>query len=177
MLKITTSSRGFTIVELLIVIVVIGILASITIVAFNGVQQRAADTKRQSDMATLLKAITVARINTDLPLGTLSGSFWSMGSCTSSGAGYNPSGTEPKDLPKTHGCWVRYYTMLSQVGTAANMNLDSLRTGDIRGNPYTFDENEGEGGDFCRTDSSIRYFTGSGVALGSGPAIPKYFSC
>lgn len=34
-------SRGFTIVELLIVIVVIGILAAITIVAFNGVQERA----------------------------------------------------------------------------------------------------------------------------------------
>ena len=33
--------RGFTIVELLIVIVVIAILASITIVAFNGIQARA----------------------------------------------------------------------------------------------------------------------------------------
>ena len=33
--------RGFTIVELLIVIVVIGILAAITIVAFNGVQNKA----------------------------------------------------------------------------------------------------------------------------------------
>jgi len=33
--------RGFTIVELLIVIVVIGILAAITIVAFNGIQDRA----------------------------------------------------------------------------------------------------------------------------------------
>jgi len=33
--------RGFTIVELLIVIVVIAILAAITIVAYNGIQQRA----------------------------------------------------------------------------------------------------------------------------------------
>ena len=32
---------GFTIVELLIVIVVIGILAAITIVAYNGIQDRA----------------------------------------------------------------------------------------------------------------------------------------
>lgn len=32
---------GFTIVELLIVVVVIGILATITIVAYNGIQQRA----------------------------------------------------------------------------------------------------------------------------------------
>jgi prepilin-type N-terminal cleavage/methylation domain-containing protein len=33
--------QGFTIVELLIVIVVIGILAAITIVAYNGIQNRA----------------------------------------------------------------------------------------------------------------------------------------
>lgn len=32
-----SNSRGFTIVELLIVIVVIGILAAITIVAYNGI--------------------------------------------------------------------------------------------------------------------------------------------
>lgn len=32
------SRSGFTIVELLIVIVVIGILAAVTIVAYNGVQ-------------------------------------------------------------------------------------------------------------------------------------------
>ena len=35
------SRSGFTIVELLIVIVVIGILAAITVVAYNGIQQRA----------------------------------------------------------------------------------------------------------------------------------------
>src|SRR5674476_1057592 len=36
-----SSRRGFTIVELLIVIVVIAILAAITIVAYSGIQQRA----------------------------------------------------------------------------------------------------------------------------------------
>ncbi len=43
--------RGFTIVELLIVIVVIGILAAITIVAYNGVQSRARTTTYQTDVA------------------------------------------------------------------------------------------------------------------------------
>ncbi len=42
--------RGFTIVELLIVIVIIGILATIVIVAYNGIQQRAHVAVLQSDV-------------------------------------------------------------------------------------------------------------------------------
>jgi prepilin-type N-terminal cleavage/methylation domain-containing protein len=49
--------RGFTIIELLIVIVVIGVLAAITIVAFNGIQNRARDTQRLSDVKAIVKAL------------------------------------------------------------------------------------------------------------------------
>jgi general secretion pathway protein G len=45
--------KGFTIVELLIVVVVIGILATLVIVTFKGVQQKARDTKRQTDLVAL----------------------------------------------------------------------------------------------------------------------------
>lgn len=51
--------RGFTIVELLIVIVIIGILASITIVAYNGIQGRARDSARISDINAIRKALEV----------------------------------------------------------------------------------------------------------------------
>ncbi|MBM3210348.1 prepilin-type N-terminal cleavage/methylation domain-containing protein [Candidatus Saccharibacteria bacterium] len=50
---------GFTIVELLVVIVVIAILASITIVAYNGIQNRANDTAVQSDITNLYKKIEI----------------------------------------------------------------------------------------------------------------------
>ena len=51
------SIKGFTIVELLIVIVIIGILAAIVIVAYNGVSARANDTKRITDMKNVKTAI------------------------------------------------------------------------------------------------------------------------
>jgi prepilin-type N-terminal cleavage/methylation domain-containing protein len=53
------SRAGFTIVELLIVIVVIGILAAITIVTYNGIQQRTRDTKLSSILASANKKAQV----------------------------------------------------------------------------------------------------------------------
>jgi general secretion pathway protein G len=45
--------KGFTIVELLIVIVVIGILATLVIVTFAGIQQKGRDSQRQTDINAL----------------------------------------------------------------------------------------------------------------------------
>jgi general secretion pathway protein G len=53
---------GFTIVELLVVIVVIGVLAAITIVSYTGINQRATVASLQSDLssaATQLKTFSV----------------------------------------------------------------------------------------------------------------------
>lgn len=48
---------GFTIVELLIVIVVVAILATISVITYNGIQLRARDAKRAQDMAMIKKAL------------------------------------------------------------------------------------------------------------------------
>ena len=50
MISIRKKNSGFTIIELLIVIIVIGILATLVIVTYNGIQQKARDTKRKTDI-------------------------------------------------------------------------------------------------------------------------------
>ncbi len=55
--NIKRKQSGFTIVELLIVIVVIAILAAITIVAYNGIQQRSHTTSAKTAAENLAKKI------------------------------------------------------------------------------------------------------------------------
>ena len=50
MVSLKRKQAGFTIVELLIVIIVIGILATLVITTFTGIQQKARNTKRQTDI-------------------------------------------------------------------------------------------------------------------------------
>lgn len=56
------NTTGFTIVELLIVIVVIAILAAISIVAYNGIQARAHKTAVQADLSNNAKKLEEYKI-------------------------------------------------------------------------------------------------------------------
>jgi prepilin-type N-terminal cleavage/methylation domain-containing protein len=53
MISLKKREQGFTIVELLIVIVVIGILALLVITTYSGIQQKARNSKRQTDVQSL----------------------------------------------------------------------------------------------------------------------------
>ncbi|CAN5421648.1 N/A [soil metagenome] len=72
---------GFTIVELLIVIVVIGILAGLVITTFNGIQQKARDTERETDIKAIHAQVEA---------------FWAQ-------KGYYPSLTDMNDRVATTG--------------------------------------------------------------------------
>lgn len=55
-------NHGFTIVELLIAIVVIGILAAISVVAYNGIANRATDSKMAATADALKKKVLVKQV-------------------------------------------------------------------------------------------------------------------
>ena len=78
MFSLKKQSKGFTIVELLIVIVIIGILATLVIVTFTGIQQKARDSQRKTDIGAVNSHITAyyAETGTYPTLGMLQDSAW-----------------------------------------------------------------------------------------------------
>lgn len=57
--------KGFTIVELLIVIIVIAILAAITVIAYNGIQNSANDAAIKSDLSNTAKKLEIYKVDND----------------------------------------------------------------------------------------------------------------
>jgi general secretion pathway protein G len=77
MISLNKQNKGFTIVELLIVIVVIGILAGLVITTYNGIQQKARNTERTTDLKTFQSQLEAYNANngrypTTADLGTTS---------------------------------------------------------------------------------------------------------
>ena len=79
---------GFTIVELLIVIVVIAILAAISVVSYNGITQRARDAERQTEMGAIEKALEMYHADFGGYPNCAGGTYipgQALGSCTQAG--------------------------------------------------------------------------------------------
>lgn len=67
-------TKGFTIVELLIVIVVIAVLVAVTVVAYNGIQQRARNSQVISGVNQYIKALRMYVVDKgQLPITSGSG--------------------------------------------------------------------------------------------------------
>lgn len=98
---------GFTIVELLIVIVVIGILAAITIVAFNGVSQKARVAATQSALEQASKKLAIYQVTN----GSYPAQLSDAGVTDSSGTSYQYSANNDAN-PAT-------YCVTATVGTTS----------------------------------------------------------
>ena len=98
-----TRKSGFTIVELLIVIVVIGILAAIVIVAFNGVNSSAREGRIKAELRDAKQAIQRLEIDTGVTVfGCSTRTFGPEGSLQAAGTGLVIAPTIA--IPDNEGC-------------------------------------------------------------------------
>lgn len=164
MLRLYKKQPGFTIVELLVVIVVIGILATITTISYNGIQSRAQIAKINTDLNLLLDAIQSARISSQKTLMQISGTGWTAGACYG-----KADGTNLATLSRTDSCWVQYLSTLNLISTESGINVSNMV--DPWGRPYYIDENEGEGGG-CGQDS-IGVYSLPFVTMAGYPGVAK----
>lgn len=161
------AQSGFTIVELIVIMVILGILSTIVIVSLQGLEKRALDTQHKADASILERAIVIARVNADLSLYKING----LPSTDTTVSKCLTSTTEPKDRPKTDICWTTYYNSLDKISAASGINLAPFKRGDKRGNPYTIAENEERTG--CTADY-IGWFTGNGIETSGGISLEPY---
>ena len=104
------SKSGFTLVEIIIVLTVIGILAALVIVSYGNVQAKSRDTKRVSDLQNIADAISTYRVKFGNDIATGSG-------C---GSGGNGSGW----FNETPGAYKSILTCLTEKGLLTSAFID-----------------------------------------------------
>lgn len=110
MIASKSKNRGFTIIEILIVIVVIAILAAITIVSYNGIQLRAKTEKGHTTAVTIVEKAQLY--------------------AAKHGGAY-PSSYDMANLATTDAAYASGTNSMLYSGTADSLTAESAQNGDV----------------------------------------------
>ena len=116
--------KGFTIVELLIVIVVIGVLAAIVIVAFSGIQERARMSGAMSYASQVKRSPEAANTTASLNFDECSGTTASDSSGGNNHGTIVGTATWSSDTPSGSGCSLSFDGTSTRVTTAATIGAN-----------------------------------------------------
>lgn len=146
MKKNCQSSKGFTLVELLVVITIIAILSIVGVVIYQGQIKNARDSARKTDIEAIANAMEANKVAGSITYQALADTFFASGDIPTDPTSSN---TEPEDACPG----VCKYCVRSGVGTCKTTDTTVGVGAPAAVANWTVCANLEAGGQFCRSNS------------------------
>lgn len=141
------NKKGFTLVELLVVISIIAILATVGFVVFQGQQRNARDVRRKADVDAITKAMEAGKVAGEINYVALAASMFAAGSVPSDPTNTN-DGTNGDSCPG-----VCKYCVRSATGNCSVTDTTAAPGAPAAVATWVVCTNLESGGSFCRANS------------------------